>query len=59
MTDPTTGRPERPIRAPRGTALSCKGWPQEAALRMLMNRRDAPVTSRSVPPADGRIADST
>lgn len=36
MTDPTTGRPERPIRAPRGTALSCKGWPQEAALRMLM-----------------------
>jgi hypothetical protein len=28
MTDPITGRPERPIRAPRGTALSCKGWPR-------------------------------
>ncbi len=26
-----------PIRAPHGPALSCKGWPQEAALRMLMN----------------------
>jgi hypothetical protein len=25
MTDPTTARPERPIRAPRGTALSGKG----------------------------------
>ena len=36
MTDPTTGRPEPPIRAPRDTALSCKGWQQEAALRMLM-----------------------
>jgi len=29
----------RPVRAPRGTTLSCKGWPQEAALRMLMNNR--------------------
>ena len=27
----------RDIRAPRGTVLSCKGWQQEAALRMLMN----------------------
>ena len=27
----------RTVRAPRGTALSCKGWEQEAALRMLMN----------------------
>jgi urocanate hydratase len=27
----------RNIRAPRGTTLSCKGWQQEAALRMLMN----------------------
>jgi urocanate hydratase len=31
------------IRAPRGTALSCKGWPQEAALRMLMNNLDPEV----------------
>ena len=32
-----------PIRAPRGTALSCKGWHQEAALRMLMNNLDPEV----------------
>ena len=31
------------IRAPRGTALSCKGWLQEAALRMLMNNLDPEV----------------
>src|SRR2546430_11280987 len=29
-----------PIRAPRGTSLSCKGWQQEAAMRMLMNNLD-------------------
>jgi urocanate hydratase len=34
------------IRAPRGTALSCKGWPQEAALRMLMNNLDPDVAER-------------
>src|SRR5881296_1014064 len=33
----------RTIRAPRGTALTCKGWPQEAALRMLMNNLDPDV----------------
>jgi urocanate hydratase len=33
----------RPVRAPRGTSLSCKGWPQEAALRMLMNNLDPEV----------------
>ncbi|HEY0137684.1 MAG TPA: urocanate hydratase, partial [Nannocystis sp.] len=31
------------IRAPRGTTLSCKGWQQEAALRMLMNNLDPEV----------------
>src|SRR5687768_5523200 len=36
----------RMIRAPRGTALSCKGWPQEAALRMLMNNLDPDVAER-------------
>jgi urocanate hydratase len=36
----------RTIRAPRGTALSCKGWPQEAALRMLMNNLDPEVAER-------------
>jgi urocanate hydratase len=34
------------IRAPRGTALSCKGWVQEAALRMLMNNLDREVAER-------------
>jgi urocanate hydratase len=33
----------RTIRAPRGAQLSCKGWPQEAALRMLMNNLDPDV----------------
>src|SRR6202161_1400461 len=32
-----------PIRAPRGTGLTCKGWLQEAALRMLMNNLDPEV----------------
>src|SRR5678809_737158 len=32
-----------PVRAPRGTTLSCKGWHQEAALRMLMNNLDEEV----------------
>src|SRR3954471_13135801 len=32
-----------PQRAPRGTALSCKGWHQEAAMRMLMNNLDEEV----------------
>jgi urocanate hydratase len=36
----------RIIRAPRGPALSCKGWPQEAALRMLMNNLDPDVAER-------------
>ena len=31
------------IRAPRGTQRTCKGWPQEAALRMLMNNLDPDV----------------
>jgi urocanate hydratase len=36
----------RSIRAPRGTTLTCKGWPQEAALRMLMNNLDPEVAER-------------
>jgi len=32
-----------PIRAARGTTLSCKGWHQEAAMRMLMNNLDEEV----------------
>jgi urocanate hydratase len=34
------------IRAPRGAALSCRGWVQEAALRMLMNNLDPEVAER-------------
>jgi urocanate hydratase len=34
---------KRVIRAPRGTQMSCKGWHQEAALRMLMNNLDPDV----------------
>ena len=33
----------RPVRAPRGPELTCRGWEQEAALRMLMNNLDPEV----------------
>ena len=36
----------RVVRAPRGSELSCQGWPQEAALRMLMNNLDPEVAER-------------
>jgi urocanate hydratase len=36
----------RTVRAPRGGELSCKGWGQEAALRMLMNNLDPEVAER-------------
>ena len=51
MADSTTETPASRgvIRAPRGTAISCKGWQQEAALRMLMNNLDPEVAER---PAD-------
>src|SRR6266853_2213557 len=35
-----------PIRAPRGTQITCKAWPQEAAMRMLMNNLDEEVAER-------------
>jgi len=35
-----------PIRAPRGTVITCKGWQQEAAMRMLMNNLDEEVGER-------------
>jgi urocanate hydratase len=41
--DPTTYQPQR---APRGSAISCKGWQQEAALRMLMNNLDPEVAEK-------------
>jgi urocanate hydratase len=43
MTDGPKAPGARPVRAPRGTTLSCKGWPQEAAMRMLMNNLDPEV----------------
>src|SRR5678816_3117042 len=38
--------PARHVTAPRGPSLSCKGWIQEAALRMLHNNLDAEVAER-------------
>ena len=38
--------PTLPIRAPRGATLTCKGWHQEAAMRMLMNNLDPEVGER-------------
>ncbi len=53
MTDHEEMKPEMvaagypgPIRAPRGRNLRCKGWAQEAALRMLMNNLDPEVAER-------------
>ncbi|HEX7940175.1 MAG TPA: urocanate hydratase, partial [Gemmatimonadaceae bacterium] len=42
----TTAAGPRLVRAPRGATLSCKGWQQEAALRMLMNNLDPDVAER-------------
>ena len=39
---PVTSGP-RPVRAARGTEITCKGWQQEAVLRMLMNNLDPEV----------------
>ncbi len=36
----------REVHAPRGTTISCKGWQQEAAMRMLMNNLDPDVAER-------------
>src|SRR5438477_8473044 len=46
ITPERSTRGSRVIRAPRGTAISCKGWQQEAALRMLMNNLDPDVAER-------------
>src|SRR3974377_2298978 len=44
MNDPATSR--GPFRAPRGLQISCKGWQQEAALRMLLNNLDPEVAEK-------------
>jgi len=52
MASPPTGTPTgtsagpREVRAPRGSPLTCKGWQQEAAMRMLMNNLDPEVAER-------------
>jgi urocanate hydratase len=47
-TGPPTGTPTGPreVRAPRGSTITCKGWQQEAAMRMLMNNLDPEVAER-------------
>ncbi|MFZ0794200.1 MAG: urocanate hydratase [Candidatus Korobacteraceae bacterium] len=45
LTDSSTSS-YTPVRAPRGNQLSCKGWAQEAAMRMLMNNLDPDVAER-------------
>jgi urocanate hydratase len=42
----TTLSGPRPVRSPRGSQLSCRGWQQEAAMRMLMNNLDPEVAER-------------
>ena len=37
---------KRIVRAPRGTRITCQGWQQEAAMRMLMNNLDPEVAEK-------------
>ena len=43
MSGKRSASPARTIRAPRGGQMTCKGWHQEAAMRMLMNNLDPEV----------------
>ncbi|UQB71828.1 urocanate hydratase [Rhodococcus ruber] len=45
-TTPSPGPGPRPVRAPRGPGLRCRGWQQEGALRLLMNNLDPDVAER-------------
>ena len=47
----------REIRAPRGKHLGCKGWTQEAAMRMLMNNLDPKLYKLLPNPSGARDAD--
>ena len=42
----SSGAPQGGVRSPRGTSLTCRGWPQEAAFRMLQNNLDPDVAER-------------
>ena len=46
MKSTNTSVPHHTTRAPRGSKISCKGWGQEAALRMLMNNLDPEVAEK-------------
>jgi urocanate hydratase len=49
MSNPTAtnaSTAHKPVKAPRGTEISCQSWQQEAALRMLMNNLDPAVAER-------------
>jgi urocanate hydratase len=46
LAPPSRSGTRESVRAPRGTSLSCRGWQQEAALRMLMNNLDPEVAER-------------
>jgi len=46
LTEEAPATAPQTVRAPRGTELSCKGWAQEAALRMLMNNLDPDVAEK-------------
>src|SRR5215204_6994426 len=46
MTTTTAAARPRTVRAPRGSEISCRGWQQEAALRMLMNNLDPEVAEQ-------------
>ncbi|MDE0188203.1 MAG: urocanate hydratase [bacterium] len=43
---PSSGAPQGGVRSPRGNSLTCRGWPQEAAFRMLQNNLDPDVAER-------------
>jgi urocanate hydratase len=43
---PSSGSGPRVVHAPRGTDITCKGWQQEAAMRMIMNNLDPEVAER-------------
>jgi urocanate hydratase len=46
VSEPAAPAGPRTVRAPRGTEISCRGWQQEAALRMLLNNLDPDVAER-------------
>ena len=48
----------RPVRAPRGTDLSCRGWPQEAAMRMLREQSGVRVAGGEMARTPAELLDA-